>query len=194
MFRYVAFIWKAGEGSLEKLAMVRRMTERLRASSPDWQTVFAGEGVMVLTADLSNAMGVYRLQHGAGVVLGEVFVRHMDINNEVPARRAVFVERETRAMLSSKGRCLTSDYWGNYVAIVVDAAEDARYVVKDPTGSLPCYFAEHAGVQVVFSCLADCHEMGLRFHLNWEFVRRRCPVRCGGRMHRAKLLLASVEF
>ena len=128
---------------------------------------------MVLAADMSSGMGVHRLHHGAGVVLGAIFERHSDTTSESPARRAVFAEHETRAVLSSRGRCLTSNYWGNYVAIVVDSAAHERYVVKDPTGSLPCYFTEHAGVLLVFSCVADCHEMGLRFHLNWEFVRRR---------------------
>jgi asparagine synthase (glutamine-hydrolysing) len=174
MFRYVACIWKEqGRETPAKSVLVRQMKNTLQGSSSAWQTVFDSEGVLIMAADLSGAMGAHRLHNVAGVVVGAIFERHQDADNESPARRAVFGERATEAVVASRGHCLTSDYWGNYVAFVLHPGDGARYIVKDPTGSLPCYFSEHSGVQLVFSCLADCREIGLRFHLNWEFLRRR---------------------
>jgi asparagine synthase (glutamine-hydrolysing) len=174
MFRFIALLWDPT--SLEKAVTARTLERRLCDISPSWEVEYRGDGISVLVAGHSAALRASRLAGGAGVVIGEIFARQnadeWDGGSERPSPHASFGERETCEVVASHGRRLTSQYWGNYVALVVEGT--SRYVVKDPTGPLPCYLTEHRGVRVMFSCLADCRELGFtHFSLNWEFVRRR---------------------
>jgi asparagine synthase (glutamine-hydrolysing) len=176
MFRYFVLMWDAG--SPEKAAAAEALERGLRATSPSWRVEYRGEGMSVLVAGHSTALGTQRLAGGAGVIVGEIFARPNECRNDrewdAPSPHASFGERETNEVLASRGRCLVSRYWGNYVALLAEAK--SRYVVKDPTGSLPCYLTGHAGVRVIFSCLSDCRELRcMRFSVNWEFVRK-CTV------------------
>jgi asparagine synthase (glutamine-hydrolysing) len=172
MFRYVILIWDEAteEASFAALAMERRLLARSEA----WRVEFCGAGVRVMTADKSRALAAYALHGSAGVVLGEIFVRQSDIESDAVSVDAVFGECETNRLLQTQGRVLTEQYWGNYVAVLVDPAVQLRWVLKDPTGQLPCYFTEHRGVRVIFSCLPDCFDLGLgRFRVNEAFLRSR---------------------
>jgi asparagine synthase (glutamine-hydrolysing) len=171
MFRYVALMWNAE--SAERSAAAGNLEERIKASSSSWGAALCGHGLKVLVADRSRSLGAHHLHGNAGVVVGEIFERQTDIQSDLPAKHAVFGERATKEIASSQGRRLTSGYWGNYVAFLVDTPARVRYVLNDPTGALPCYFTEHRGVKLFFSCLKDCREIGLRFDINWAFVRRR---------------------
>lgn len=173
MFRFVALIWDAQ--SPEIAATAHELARRLGAKSPQWSDALVRTGHRVLVADRSSHFDTHEIVDGAaaGVVLGEIFRRCSDIDRGAALNQAVFGALESRAVIDSQGRTLATDYWGNFVAFIVDSEQGARFVFNDPCGTLPCYFSEHRGVQVVFSCLGDCRDMGLKFALNWEFVRAR---------------------
>jgi asparagine synthase (glutamine-hydrolysing) len=170
MFRFFALMWdwKADETS----AVAMELGMKLSGISESWRSVYSVLGVKVFVADASRAMGAHRLRDDAGVILGEISVRHRDVENEDPSGETVFGERETARVLASAGRNLVSGYWGNYVAVVVSPG--STYVIKDPTGSLPCYYATHRGVGLLFSCIADCIELNcMHFPINWAYVRAK---------------------
>jgi asparagine synthase (glutamine-hydrolysing) len=179
MFRYVIFIWDTR--SAQQSEAVAALQRNLSGTASAWSMAFECAGARVWVAGDSLAgFSVSPLCSGAGVVLGEIFVRHKDVNRAAAADDARFNRFETREILKSKGRSLVRDFWGNFAAFVVDEAGDdagtargGRYVVKDPCGSLPCHFAELRGVQVVFSCLEDVRRIGLALVVNWNFVRAR---------------------
>jgi asparagine synthase (glutamine-hydrolysing) len=172
MFRFVAFMWDAASPDCSGAAAT--MARKLCGNSHDWGSVHATRGLAVFAADESRAMAAHRLVNAAGVVLGEIFERSSDEESEKAARDAVFGEIESRRVLDRKGRNLATEYWGNYVAFVVDASACRTLLVKDPTGSLPCYCAEHEGVRIVFSCFTDCVEIGcIERRINWAFIRAR---------------------
>ena len=171
VFRYVALMWDAH--SVASSAEADELGRRIHAKSPNWRVVLAIGGVAVLVADASRAMGAHQLRNGAGVVLGEIFVRSRDLESDAAAPDACFGPLETEAALNSEGRTLASGYWGNFVGVLIDGRRRRRFVYNDPCGTLPCYFTRHGGVQLVFSCLGDCREIGLKFPVNEEFVRAR---------------------
>jgi asparagine synthase (glutamine-hydrolysing) len=173
VFRYVALMWDAH--SPEIAATAHELARRLGAKSPQWSDALVRSGHKVLVADRSSHFDAHGILDGAagGVVLGEIFRRCSDIDQGAALNHAVFGVPESRAVIDSQGRTLATEYWGNFVAFIVDGEQGARFVFNDPCGTLPCYFTEHRGVQVVFSCLGDCRDMGLKFALNWEFVRAR---------------------
>jgi asparagine synthase (glutamine-hydrolysing) len=169
MFRYLALLWNARCATSS--AAADALLGRIQALSPRWQGVLNTSGMAVLAADRSRHLSAHALFGARGVVLGEIFPR-LDATDEGAVSAAQFGAAETRAVIESEGRALVSHYWGNYVALVL-GEQGARYLLKDPCGSLPCYFADVEGVQLVFSCLGDCHELKLRFAVSWAFVRAR---------------------
>jgi asparagine synthase (glutamine-hydrolysing) len=171
MFRYLALLWNAE--SAQGAAGAADLERRIRALLPAWKLMFKDTGVAVLAADCSQHLTAQSFDRGRGIILGEIFPRPDPSGEGAAVGSAHFGAQETQAVIDSRGRILASHYWGNYVAIVFDGQRGARYLFKDPCGSLPCYFTEHAGVQLVFSCLGDCRELGLRFEVNWGFVRAR---------------------
>jgi asparagine synthase (glutamine-hydrolysing) len=182
VFRYVVLMWN-GEAAGPQ-ASARSMEDRLKSAAPGWDVVYARAGIKVLVADGSAALGAQRLFGHAGVVIGECFVYQSDACSDAPCRHAVFSARETQVVIDSRGRALIDRYWGNYVALVVDAplvdgrtararTDDGSWLVTGPTGTLPCYLSQSEGVHVVFSCLCDCHDLGMReFSVNKEFLAR----------------------
>jgi asparagine synthase (glutamine-hydrolysing) len=159
--------------SVASSSEAERLQRRIQATSPKWRVVLATDGVAVLVADVSRAMRAHLLHEDAGVVLGEIFARSRDIDSDATAPDAYFGPLETKAVLDSEGRILASGYWGNFVGVLVDGRRRRRFVYNDPCGTLPCYFTHRSGVQLAFSCLGDCREIGLRFAVNEEFVRAR---------------------
>jgi asparagine synthase (glutamine-hydrolysing) len=176
MFRYVALMWDA---QLPQLVASSSDWERqLRATAPDWCCVLRRPGIVVLVAGRSAGLDAHPLCDDAGVVVGEVFARPKEMDSDAPAYDGKFNRLETHQALKSQGRSLASQFWGNYVAFVIDdghvgSGDRARYVFKDPSGTLPCYFAEREGLQLLFSCLEDCRRIDMPSPVNWEFVRAR---------------------
>jgi asparagine synthase (glutamine-hydrolysing) len=173
MFRYMAVIWNAGV--TEEEVSAESLVRSIQTLSPNWSTVMRATGLVVLVADGSHQLSARRLFGGSGVVLGEIFPA-LDAQG-TPVGGAEFGERETRTILESCGRVLASNYWGNFVAVLLEPRNGARLIFKDPCGSLPCYFTGVDGVRLVFSCLGDCRDLGLRFAVNDEFLRAK--VVCG---------------
>ena len=171
MFRYLALLWNAQ--SAQASATAEDLQRRVQAMSPNWSVGLRAAGVAVLVADGAAHLNARTLSRGAGVILGEIYARLLPLEGEAPAKPAEFGAKETLEVVESQGRILATRYWGNYVALVLDASQGARHLFKDPCGSLPCHFTEHRGVQLVFSCLGDCRELELRFEVNWAFVRAR---------------------
>lgn len=171
MFRYVSLIWNSESAKVSWEA--EDLERRIKARSANWNVVLRCEGLVVLVADCSRNLDAHVLCADSGVVLGEIFERVNSVDGGVGTGGAKFGPKETRAVVDSEGRLLVSRYWGNFVALVVDANRRSRFVFKDPCGSLPCHFTTHGGIQIAFSCLADCVELGLKFSVNWSFVRSR---------------------
>jgi asparagine synthase (glutamine-hydrolysing) len=176
MFRYIALLWNVESARSKASAEV--LISRISALAPRWELVLREPGLYALVADRSEHLATRRLSGGRGVVLGEMFrslavLNRGELNAEEPVGDWDFGESETKAVLESEGRFLVSHYWGNYVALLSDVRTGARLIFKGPCGTMPCHFVQHEDVQLVFSSLGDCRELGMRFRLSWEFVRAR---------------------
>lgn len=83
----------------------------------------------------------------AGCVLGYLFPRHGR------ARQAdQFGAAQIQSIAASEGQALLSGYWGGYVAAF--AGPDSVRVLRDPSGTFPCYFSSF-GDLVLFASDAD---------------------------------------
>jgi asparagine synthase (glutamine-hydrolysing) len=102
-------------------------------------------------------------------VLGDLFARSRG-GVSWPAPRPLTVA-DSRAMLDSDGRHLIESFWGRYVAFLHDAQAGATWVVRDPSGGLPCYLARCRGVDVYFSWVDDVLELlEGPLEVNWPYL------------------------
>ena len=135
MFRYIALVWN--DSSEQQSRTAGALDERLRERR--WTPSFAGAGLKVFCVNASATLRVQPLANDAGVVLGAVFERIRDIDDDSPARRAALSAHSCEAILASGGQWLIDNCWGNYVALMRDSSSGTVRVLKDPTGTLPCF-------------------------------------------------------
>ncbi len=152
MFRYVAFVWNEQDAAAREAA--RALLQRHSASGENWRVALRGNGAEVRYAGSgTGSSAAYVLVEGGGVVLGNLFARSQE-GVSTPAPRDLSPD-DSRAMLDSNGRHLIENFWGRYVAFLHDAPAQATWVVRDPSGGLPCYLARCRGVDIYFSWIDD---------------------------------------
>ncbi|HJY39496.1 MAG TPA: hypothetical protein VJ299_18605, partial [Steroidobacteraceae bacterium] len=170
MFRYIALVWNVSSEQQSRAA--ESLDGRLRARR--WMSSFTVAGLKVFCVDASATLPVLPLANDAGVVLGAIFERSRDIEDDSPARRAARSACSCEAILASRGQWLIDNCWGNYVALMRDSANGMVRVLKDPTGTLPCFRTSADGVIVLFAHVGDCVELGLRqFTVDRSYLRAR---------------------
>jgi asparagine synthase (glutamine-hydrolysing) len=102
----------------------------------------------------------------AGCILGSLFHRHGPAN-----QLTTLTESEVASVASSEGEALLSAFWGGYVAAI--AGPDWMKVLRDPSGTFPCYYAHSGG----FACFASDAELlvatGIAVDLDFEEVGRQ---------------------
>ncbi|WP_425259075.1 asparagine synthase-related protein [Rubrivivax sp. RP6-9] len=150
MFRYLALIWD------DTLAQQRDTVQRLSKGIervPSWKPAAQLCGLSVFTiGGGADGNGVYPLGRDQGVILGRLFHRCESAGHA--AAHARILPEEAKAMLRHNGRSLVTTCWGRYVALLKCEGSQLT-VLRDPTGTLPCFTLEHQGVHIVFSWLED---------------------------------------
>jgi asparagine synthase (glutamine-hydrolysing) len=180
MFRYVTLIWNSSDPTCA--AQVAHLIRRLLGASSEWGAVLSAPGLQVFCRGgrVNGALTVYSLARGSGVVLGTVFHRSTSSGESGTTHAPSFTDEETEPIVTSGGRVLMECYWGRFVAFITSPAEHTSWVVKDPTGRLPCFVAHRAEVSVVFSYMPDCVALGvLPFTFNWNYIAARIALGCG---------------
>ncbi len=169
MYRYFVLIWNPGDPAA--VSSARSLAERLIAMPAGWARAFQAQGVCAFHAGLhEGASTTLLLDHDAGAVFGRIF--HNDIDDTAAAVRVEFDRAESLSIVQTGGRRLFERYWGRYVALVQDAATSETWVLRDPSGGMPCLMAAHQGVSLLFSDLEDCYSLGARqFTVNWDYIR-----------------------
>jgi asparagine synthase (glutamine-hydrolysing) len=168
MFRYVAFVWNDRDAAARESA--HGLLQRHSAGAPDWRVPLRGKGIEVRYAKAgAEACTGYVLTEDGGVVLGNLFARSQE-SVSTPAPPAL-TEADSRAMLDTNGRHLIDSFWGRYVAFLHDAGSQATWVVRDPSGGLPCYVVRCRGVDVYFSWIDDIVELlDAPLEVNWAYL------------------------
>lgn len=186
MLRYLGMMWddaspqqrEAAQSVAARLQLLGRTPEcsgRMDAQeqrSPGWQQAFAAPGVQIFCAGApSDGSQVQALPNAAGVVIGTLFSRNQDVLSHGPDEQLRLTPLQSKAFVQSRGHWLIDHAWGNYVAFGRDAADGCKWVLKDPTGSLPCLRTHFRGVDIFFSRMGDCVELRLlRFSVNQAFL------------------------
>ncbi|MGA7537644.1 MAG: asparagine synthase-related protein [Steroidobacteraceae bacterium] len=168
MFRYVAFVWNDRDATAREAA--RALLERHWTVAPEWRVALRGRGVEVrYVRARTDSSQAYEVADSGGVVLGTLFARSAEgVSTAAPRRLG---EADSRAIADTNGRQLIEDFWGRYVAFLHDAAAQATWVLRDPSGGMPCYLARCRAVDLYFSWIEDVLELvedGLE--VNWPYL------------------------
>jgi asparagine synthase (glutamine-hydrolysing) len=167
------FVILASESAVpEHVALTREIEKRLMDLETGWQTVMQSSGMLVLCAG-SDPNNTHRLGGGSGLLLGTLFSRNPDPETLEAPCRAIFNADETDQIVASAGRHLMSHYWGRYVAVLQNPRARRRWIIRDPSGELPCFVTTFRGITIFFSCLAELAQIGLCFAINWRYVTNR---------------------
>jgi asparagine synthase (glutamine-hydrolysing) len=179
MFRYFGFRWN--DAVAAQVAVARRLEDTIRGAG-GWHCAHASPGLRVFT--IGSRAGVnegYPLPRSSGVVLGHLFRRG---DRGTPSRQVDLSAGEGESILQTEGRALVDDYWGRYVAVIRPRGPGA-FVLRDPSGTLPCFQKEVEGVALLFSWLEDAIAFAPRsaaLQVNWDAVAAFIALRSlGGR-------------
>lgn len=100
---------------------------------------------------------------GQGYLIGHLFER-----SEKSCRVLKFEKVAIEKINASGGKCLVSDYWGGYVAILA-RPDGAIAIFRDPSGLLPVYFRDD-GTGITVS--SDAGDLGKRGGVDYLAIVR----------------------
>jgi asparagine synthase (glutamine-hydrolysing) len=154
----------------ESNAFAKVLAQRTRGLFPGWHCVLATTGLEVYqSGETTKSFQAYPLNQDRGVTLGLLFRRNA--NNADDTTSASLTSSDVRKIQETKGRHLVHQFWGRYVAIVKEQSGQVVWVLRDPTGSLPCFVTQAGGVHVVFSDVKDCLRLNvLDLSINWNHI------------------------
>lgn len=150
MFKYIALAWDPA--AADSAALGRSLTVTLRAAL--WrQELEQAQFTVFSSGTVAGVNQAHRMRDGRGLVLGRLFHRgHRQVQHGDDPRVLSHV------IPQADGQALLDDCWGRYVAFFSTPDGDVR-VLRDPSGTLPCFGLRHGGVTVVFSWLEDVLEL-----------------------------------
>lgn len=158
MYRYLALIWEPANGATN--AAVAGIIDRILGLQGSWAEVVRGRGMAIYgLAGEAEDLQPYILENDAGVIVGRLFRRGPC---DPCAARIASIDADTsREIVRTRGHHLITNFWGCYVAFIADDASACRYVLRDCSGRLPCYFANTCGAQLFFSDGMDVAQLGI---------------------------------
>jgi asparagine synthase (glutamine-hydrolysing) len=173
MFRYIALVWNRADSQQADAAEL--LGRRIPKLSSRWQEMLATAGMRVFCADRSpGCLEPRLLSGGTGVVLGAVFERNRDAADDTPSPRLKLDETHAHEIVRSRGQWLIDNCWGNYVAFIADQEAKSAWILKDPTGTLPCFSTPFRGTTVIFGNVEDCVALQVfRFAVDRTYLRSR---------------------
>lgn len=167
MHRYLSILWDATDQ--RGAATAANLSRRIRALCADWVSACEEPGLRLFTKGEQGPQAcVHLLKSQVGAVVGTLFQTGF-------GARSLFLanldENQSRDIFESRGKHLIDRFWGAYVAFIYDQPHRKHYILRDPTGGLPCFTLSHDGVQLVFSSVEDVAELGcVPFSVNWHYV------------------------
>jgi asparagine synthase (glutamine-hydrolysing) len=159
MLNYIALIWDAQD--TEKCEVARCMIQAFQDRGVKWQDCFQGPGLRILCAitNFPSADKVYRLRNDQGVIFGRLFERGYKAGS-MPTE-VELGERDSSEIVTSNGRTLVQNYWGQYIAFLCEQGTPRSWVLQDPTGGVPCLTARVRGIDIYFRRFEDGERLGL---------------------------------
>jgi asparagine synthase (glutamine-hydrolysing) len=183
VYRYFVLTWDARNSQAATNAKV--LAERLLESSSAWARAVDEPGLAAFHSGAGGVEATSRDQVTScetrvltGRRRGALFGRLFRLGHELEPRglNEPLDAMESERICDSGGIHLLENYWGRYIAILREGANQGIRVLRDPTGGLPCFMTEYGGVRIIFSDVEACLSLRmLRFSINWRYVASVVP-------------------
>lgn len=149
MFRYFGFHWNPDQPT--EAAYAQSLDDSVKRAA-GWQRALASTSLRVYTTgNREGVNGSHPLPNDQGVILGRLFRKR-----NMPCERTDvgLSPSESLKILKTEGQSLVDDHWGRYIA-VLQSDRLGTCLLRDPSGTLPCFLTHVRGVAVFFSWLED---------------------------------------
>ncbi len=134
-----------------------------RFSSPGLSIPAELKGMNVLLSDEGMAVPI----GDDGIVLGDLFA----LGAAQPRVRTILPD-VARKIKAGRGDLLITSYWGGYVAILPTGTPGQISILRDPSGTLPCYYREDDAAFYLASDLkALLSTAAVAPTINWDYLR-----------------------
>ena len=168
MYHFVALLWSADDPAATAAAV--QLEQRLRRATVAWENLLTTDGVIVFAQPPTDpSLRSYMLSQEAGVVLGRLF--SADLSKRSLDSIEQIDERATREIVRTGGQHLVRNFWGGYVALLVDRQTRCAYAIRDCSGKIPCYYRKFRDVTIVFADVNDLASLELPEPTpNWQYL------------------------
>lgn len=154
---YCIFSWPVDDTA--KTTVVTQWIAALQAQSSDWRQVFSADGVRVLLRQpTEGSTGFLRLPTSRGVVLGTLFRKQSGAAHGSPMSE--LDDADQNRLQTNPASGLIENYWGRYVAVIIDKDRRTVSVLRDPSGGLPCFTCSVDGISITVSNVPDLAAIG----------------------------------
>jgi asparagine synthase (glutamine-hydrolysing) len=170
MLRYLIAVGNPKNNSdSERIAELRR---RILNSPDNWRTAIDVPGMYAASVHhLHTIDSAITLSKNRGVIFGAFFQSDERWRGNSSSIIGSIPENEAEAIFRSRGRSMTRDYWGYYVAALLHAEKSHCLVIRSPVSPLPCFQASMGDFTVFFSSIDDFAALGLmRLSINWDCI------------------------
>lgn len=181
MYHYVTLLWNESDERQSETA--RQLTYRIRRYQPNWNISHECKGLKVFESGQSIGTNrAYPLKHNGGVIVGKLFKSGNQLGDDFA--EPIFDAQLTEALVETGGQYLIDHFWGSYVAFVREGNPGGRtYVIRGPCSRLPCFSVGYRGLEVYFSRMEDCAQLGINnFSMDWSFIVNHIACRGGLRL------------
>jgi asparagine synthase (glutamine-hydrolysing) len=172
MPEYVALIWDSCDS--DAAFRVGRMKSSLRQFRPNWTTAIDHHGMFLVHAPLCwpNVDTSYPLVGGRGSIMGRLFERaYLEGGGRCAPRPVIFDDKISRAIVDTGGMALRDKFWGRYIGFLSDVDTQKKYVLRDPTGTIPCQETTIDRISCYFARLCDVEILDrLSLSINRHFI------------------------
>jgi asparagine synthase (glutamine-hydrolysing) len=182
VYPYVAFM--RGTSGSHASGAVRTLIDQFRRTHPQWISLNGIEGLILFhLPPAGRSLRAIELPAGRGVILGTLFPWNLDVSPRdwQPLIDDAFAEK----VVQTRGRALIEKFWGGYIAFFNDRGA-THYVLRDSSGSIPCYTMVCGGATVVASNIEDLSGVSLpsfsintRYLAGFVYQAELCQRECG---------------
>lgn len=169
MSKYIAFMWSQPDPDSSE--STPRVLETFRRFARDWNCIVDVQG-LVLYVNQTDCMMLRQtiLPNDCGALLGTVFENRSSYENPESSSE-LLSDRAVNRIVASKGKCLADEYWGGFIALLIDRERACHYVFRDCSGNVPCYRLTCGNTNIIASDADDFRYLEVPpFTINWPYV------------------------
>lgn len=166
MTHYFAVVWDTESSSQHDFAL--EATDRLLALYPDWSIGSRGRGVFVAFEPRPDDVPIL-FDGDRSLILGTLFRSAGSSERPGTERVTNLSDAEAAYISQSKGRSLTSSFWGAYIAFI--RTGQSVVTLRAPVTQTPCFFTRVKDVWFICSHVVDIYSLGFsRVSINWDSI------------------------